>query len=568
MVGCPVRLALLCAAVASAACATTSARPTAVPPLPGPSSGRSLPSTPSPVPLASAPDPVSDLVATSVAAEARAQRELQDGHQREAGHAFDDALDMLLTAPAEIRRAPAVADRIERLVTRVSALELDTLERQPKPAPNPDGSPLDSVLAAPTFAPPDPVTTSRVTEDLTHTPHDIDIPLNARVLSFVELFTGKLKGFLEEALGRSVRYLPMIQRALTAEGLPTDLAFIPLVESAFNPNALSRANARGLWQFMRGTAVENGLRHNWYVDERAEPERATLAAARYLKTLHDMFGDWHLAIASYNGGPGRVQRALKQSGKTDFWMLSANSRYLPRETRDYVPLILAAAIVARNPGQYGLTVPPVEALPDAELVQLQSPVDLRRLAEALERPVTELQTLNPALRRWVTPPGPDGYQLRVPAGSSQQVSAFLASADATEDAAFLFHTARKGDTLASLANRLKVSRQDLADANFLPLRAVLRPGQRLIIPRAPGGLATAVQAPADDARPVSRPKVSATRPGAAASVTHIVRKGDTLATIARRYRTTVAELRRWNKNAGGRLTPGDHLTIRSPANRR
>src|SRR4029453_12477807 len=163
---------------------------------------------------------------------------------------------------------------------------------------------------------PDPVSataeTARTVENsLESTKYDIDIPFNTRVLSYVELFSGRLKGYLEEGLGRGARYLPMIQEVFRAEGLPLDLAYIPLVESAFKPSALSRAKARGIWQFMRGTGLENGLAHDWYIDERAEPEKATRAAAKYLRTLNEMFdGDWHLALASYNGGPGRVHGAV------------------------------------------------------------------------------------------------------------------------------------------------------------------------------------------------------------------------------------------------------------------
>src|SRR5437763_12711348 len=168
-----------------------------------------------------------------------------------------------------------------------------------------------------------------VKSDLATTGHDIPIPLNQRVLSYVELFQGRLHDFLEEGMRRGTKYLPMIQSVFRAEGLPLDLAYVPLVESAFKPNALSRAKAKGVWQFMRGTGLENGLRQDWYIDERSDPEKATIAAARYLNTLAKLFnGDWHLALASYNGGPGRVQRALKIGKADDFWKLAQNPRLL------------------------------------------------------------------------------------------------------------------------------------------------------------------------------------------------------------------------------------------------
>ena len=150
--------------------------------------------------------------------------------------------------------------------------------------------------------------------------------------------------------------------------MPLDLAYIPLIESAFKPSALSRAKARGVWQFMHGTALENGLKADWYLDERADAEKATQAAAKYLKTLHNMFEDWHLAMASYNGGPGRVKRALTRSRKNDFWQLSATTKYLPRETRDYVPMILAAVIIAKNPAQYGFDVVPMVPTPTETVI--------------------------------------------------------------------------------------------------------------------------------------------------------------------------------------------------------
>jgi membrane-bound lytic murein transglycosylase D len=235
--------------------------------------------------------------------------------------------------------------------------------------------------------------------------YDIDVPMNERVLAFVRLLSGRLKSFLEEGLNRGVRFLPMVQDVFRAEGLPLDLAYVPLIESAFKPTALSRAKARGIWQFMHGTGLENGLTHDWYIDERADPEKATRAAAKYLKTLNTMFdGDWHLALASYNGGPGRVQRAVRRSGRNDFWQISASTTYLPRETRDYVPLVLAAIIIARNPVEYGLNVQPLPS-PRFETIALPAALDLRRLSAWIGTPIESIRGLNPELRQWTTPLG-------------------------------------------------------------------------------------------------------------------------------------------------------------------
>ena len=205
-------------------------------------------------------------------------------------------------------------------------------------------------------------------------------------------------------MDRGAQYLPMIQEVFKAEGLPLDLAYIPLIESAFKPAAQSQKRARGVWQFMRATGEERGLETNWFVDERSDPEKSTRAAADYLKWLHSQFGDWHLALASYNGGPGRVQRAVKRSGIDDFWRLSEGQRHLPRETREYVPLILAAMVIARNP----TAVPasrrwrPTSRSPTTRVTVTRA-VDLRRIAEWTDAPLETIQALNPELRRWTTP---------------------------------------------------------------------------------------------------------------------------------------------------------------------
>ena len=223
------------------------------------------------------------------------------------------------------------------------------------------------------------------------------------MLSDVELLQGRLRDYIQESLARGAKYLPMIQNVFRAEGLPLDLAYIPIIESGFKTNALSKASAKGPWQFMKPTAKDHGLKTDWFIDERSDFEKSTVAAAKYLKMLAKMFdGDWHLVLAAYNGGQGRVQRAMKRSGIEDFWDLSETQKFLPRETREYVPLILAAMIIGRNPAQYGFEVATAEA---ARLRQGPVPraIDLRRVAEWTGTSVDEIQALNPELRRWTTP---------------------------------------------------------------------------------------------------------------------------------------------------------------------
>jgi membrane-bound lytic murein transglycosylase D len=331
-----------------------------------------------------------------------------------------------------------------------------------------------------------------------------------------------------------------------------------------------------MWQFMRGTALENGLKQDWYIDERADPEKATRAAAKYLKTLYKTFGDWHLALASYNGGPGRVQRAIKRSGHKDFWKLSASRTYLPRETRDYVPLILAAVIVARNPAQYGITVQPAHGNPLFERVTLPSPLDLRRVAEWVGIPVKSIQELNPELRRWTTPLKAEEYELKVPQGTAEVVRIRLTETNPADLAPLNHHTVKKGETLLSIARKLKVSRTDLAEANYLRSTAKLRQGQQLIIPRAPTLLlATRTDNPAPDEEPRPATTVAAAAaavtpapavptPAAAkdGSVVHRVKSGETLFSIARLYRTTVASLKQLNRLRSNTILAGQRLTVR------
>ena len=558
--------------------------PAVVAPVAPPIVAQAAPTPPPPATVA-AVDPIDALIAESTKHFETGRREIQNGHLEAARSEFNRALEPVMQWTSGPRANVRLREHFDRLVERISAVEIQALaEGDGFAAQRTEPAAIDTLLDTP-----DPTgataETARTVEN-SQTKYDVDIPLNAQVLSYVELFSGRLKSYLEEGLSRGARYLPMIQDVFLAEGLPLDLAYIPLVESAFKPSAVSRADARGVWQFMSGTAVENGLRHDWYIDERADPEKATRAAAKYLKVLYEQFGNWHLALASYNGGPGRVQRAMQRSGKDDFWDISSSSRYLPRETRNYVPLILAAIIVARNPVEYGLDIAPVVE-PLTDIVRLSAPADLRRIAEWIDVPVQELQDLNPELRRWTTPVRMTNYDLTVPMGKAEVLSARLAETTSEELAPLNRYTVRKGETIATIARTLKVKRADLAQANYLSERSGLTAGQQLIIPRAPTLLLSANDRGEDADDPVRAAGAGRGAPDTVVAtstvarratpeptrratteptrVVHRVKSGETLFTIAQKYNTSVAAVRHANNLRGNTITAGQRLTILSNA---
>ena len=514
-------------------------------------------------------DPVATLIQSSKMHFEAGERELKVGHLESARAEFDRAVDVLLESPYGARTDARLREHFDRLVDRINAYEMTALsqgdgfaEKKYEPAS------IDELLKIATFPKPDAgtQTTEAVRQDLASTEHDIPIPQNSKVLSYVELFQGRLRDFIQDGLTRGTKYLPMIQSVFRAEGLPLDLAYIPIIESGFKPNAVSRASAKGPWQFMKATALENGLHHDWYIDERSDPEKATVAAAKYLKTLSKLFdGDWNLVLAAYNGGLGRVQRAVKRSGTEDFWELSESSRYLPKETREYVPLILAAIIVAKNPAQYGFDIVAHDPI-SYDKVTVPRAVDLRRVAEWTGTSIDEIQALNPQLRRWTTPVKYPSFELKVPAGTGEKFQARLADATPADLTALKWYTVRSGETLSTIARKLRVSRVDLAEANNLSVKSRVRGGQELIIPRAP---ATVLASRTD--RPVptevasrsfsGTAAVPAASPRSASPVVYRVKRGDTLSSIAELFDTTVAKIKSWNKLRGNALTAGTRLKI-------
>jgi peptidoglycan lytic transglycosylase D len=529
---------------------------------------------PAPPPAVQTPvvDPVLALIAASDGNFKAGEKELELGHAEAARLDFDRAIDILLESPYGARTEPRIREHFDRLIDRISAYEVKALsegdgftEKRYEPAS------IDELLAlSATFDRPAPAPElkSAVQTDLETAGHDIPIPLNQRVLSYIELFQGRLHDFIEEGMKRGTRYLPMIQSVFREAGLPLDLAYVPLIESAFKPNALSKAKAKGVWQFMGGTALENGLRRDWYIDERSDPEKATQAAAKYLTTLNKLFdGDWHLALASYNGGPGRLQRAIKRVGVDDFWKLAEKPKVLPRETREYVPMILAAIVIARNPAQYGFDFEPDEPM-EYETVTLPRPVDLRRVAEWADTTIDEIQSLNPELRRWTTPVKDAQYQLKVPTGTAEGIARRLEDASAADLASLKYYTVKRGETLPVIARKLRVSRTDLAEANYLRVTSRVNAGQRLMVPHEATVLLAARTdrpVPATESRAiVAGPTLMAQEPANSnrVKVIYEVRQGDTLTEIASLFKTTVAALKTWNPRLlGSRLQAGARLTV-------
>jgi membrane-bound lytic murein transglycosylase D len=519
-------------------------------------------------------DPVAALISNSQNHFETGERELKAGHLQQARHEFDSAVEVLLSSPYGARSDARMREHFDRLVDRIHAYEVTALaqgdgfaETRYEPAA------IDELLKNATTFPapsPDAATQAAVQADLAQNPHDIPIPDSPKILSYVELFQGRLRDYIQESLARGARYLPMIQDVFRAEGLPLDLAYIPIIESSFKTNALSKAHAKGPWQFMKPTAKEHGLHADWFIDERSDPEKATVAAAEYLKTLSKMFdGDWNLVLAAYNGGPGRVSRAIKRAGGVDdFWRLSASSKYLPRETREYVPMILAAIIIGRNPAQYGFELVTGEPLA-YEKVAMPQAIDLRRVAEWAGTTVDEIQALNPELRRWTTPVKYPNYEVKVPKGSADRLSAKLAEASPADFVSLKWYTAKKGETLLSVAHRFGVSRADVAEANNLSVKSRLRPGQSLIIPRAPSTILAARSERSAPTAVASRGIVEttdspvATAPQRLTRITYRVKKGDTLSSIAETFDTTVAKIKSWNHLSGTRIAPGARLKIMS-----
>jgi membrane-bound lytic murein transglycosylase D len=355
---------------------------------------------------------------------------------------------------------------------------------------------------------------------------------------------------MELGLQRAGRFQPMIARILKEEGVPLDLIYLCQAESSFEPRAVSLAQAKGMWQFMSSRGKEYGLRQTWWIDERSDPEKSTRAAARHLKDLYQEFGDWYLAMAAYNSGPVRVQRALDRTGADNFWTL-ADKKALPKETINYVPTILAMTIIGKNPEKYGFNVTPQAPL-ETERVSLNKATDLRVIAEAINLSVEDLRGLNTHVLRWTTPPDDVDFQLILPKGYADKFNEQISSLPDNKRILFREVVVRKGDTLGVIARKYGTTVAQLIQANNLG-KSPVRVGQSLMIP----------MSGATPPHLTDRNQSSSTvkSPATNRATSYAVRPGDTLSTIAARFNTTVEKLESWNHLTSTRLIAGRQLIV-------
>jgi membrane-bound lytic murein transglycosylase D len=368
---------------------------------------------------------------------------------------------------------------------------------------------------------------------------DIPMVLNDRVIRYVDYFSGRHRSFFAMSLARSGRYLESFQRVFEEAGIPKDLVYMAHVESAFKPNAYSRAKAKGIFQFISGTGRRYGLRIDSWIDERSDPDKSARAAAAYLKDLYGMFGDWYLALAAYNAGEGKIQRSLARTGKRDFWSL-ASTKTLRRETRDYVPAILAATLIAKQPSKYGFDVTPEPRIA-ADTIAIEGQTDLRVIARLAGVDHDVVKQLNPQIRRGATPPGTT-TAIRVPAGLGDATAEAYAALPASDRMILARHQVAKGESLAAIARVHGIPAASLARANGLTLKSSLQPGQELVVP--------AVVAASGYVDTGGR------------TVTYRVKRGDTLSSIARRHRTSVQAIAAANEiRVSAPLRIGQRLTV-------
>jgi membrane-bound lytic murein transglycosylase D len=449
---------------------------------------------------------------------------------------FDSAVDSMLTSGMDIKADPQLSDEFDHLLSAVNSLEMAALKQGNGFSPVLEAAPLDAANEV-TF-PANAALTAKVAAELKTTQSDFPLVVNDYVAGFISYFSNSSGGHahLLRSLERAGKYKEMISKNLRAQGVPQDLIYLAVAESGFQPQALNaRSGAGGMWQFMPTDSY--GLARNGWFDERFDPQKSSIAYARYMKTLYNQFGDWYLAMAAYNWGPGNVQRAVMRTGYADFWELYRRN-VLPAETKNYVPGIIAAIIMAKNPTQYGLD----NLVPDSEVVSdtvtVDYAIDLRLVADVTGASLQEIVALNPSLLRMTTPRDMP-FDLHIPIGTHDVFVGRLKDIPEEKRASWRFHVVRDGETLDGIATALHVHANDVADANGLKAGGGVERGDELVIP---------VVSAAASALPAR----------------YVVRRGDTVITVADRFGVSVEELRWWNHLSSNALRPRSSLAVAEP----
>ncbi|MGA7694449.1 MAG: transglycosylase SLT domain-containing protein [Candidatus Sulfotelmatobacter sp.] len=496
------------------------------------------PESPSSAP---APDPVGDLI-TKVETDFQAGLDAYQAGQTDAAKQdFDRAFNALLESNLDIRSDNRLEKEFDRIVEGVNHLELSNLASDSE-AQKSEPAPIDETNGITPAA--DPNVKAKAQAEIKSTHSDLPLMMTDQVAGYISYFSSRGRGSFEHAFARSGRYHDMMVSILKEEGVPQDLIYLAQAESGFQPLAVSRAGARGIWQFMGSRGRGYGLQRSLWVDDRQDPEKSTRAAARHLKDLYKQFGDWYLAMAAYNSGPGTVQAAVRRTGYADFWELYRRN-VLPKETRNYVPIILAVTIMTKNLSQYGFDDVSMDEPTAFDTVTVNYPVDLRLVADCVDATPAQLQQLNPSLLRLSTPK--EGtFELHLPVGTKMQYQTAIAAIPAGMRLWWRYPTVHSSDTLASLARNYHTTTKSIVEANHLD-GMELQADAKVIIPVAPG------KHPLSDtatyARRITRYKV---------------RKGDTVQTVAENFGVPALMVRRWNGLRGDSLRGRTVLALHLP----
>jgi membrane-bound lytic murein transglycosylase D len=459
------------------------------------------------------------------------QNEYQLGNFEKAHADFEHAVSLVLQSGFPIDSDPKLADLFDHIGEATKAPELEALQASEEAEVPSTPAPIDELTDL-TLPAGDPRLATKAERELMRVPHDLPLTVNDSVLQYLSYFTTtRGRAIVEHGLGRAGRYNDMIRRVLKEEGVPQDLIYLAQAESSFLPQAVSRAGARGIWQFMPYRGEQYDLERTYYIDDRSDPEKATRAAAHHLRDLYDMFGDWYLVMAAYNSGPGNVIKAVQRTGYADFWELQKRNA-LPKQTRNYVPIIIALALVGKEPAVYGVQVQ-AEKPPRVERVRPGHAIDLRLVSDATGVDIDEIHLLNPELLRGVTP-GDRQFELKLPAGTAEKFVEAVQQVPEEKWTSWRLHEVANGETLAEIAKHYRVTVPAIESANHMQGHAIVPAGFVLNIPTAP-------------------PSVRL--------VSYRVQRGDTLEGIAGRFDVTVSELKRWNHINGPKVARGSRLRI-------